>query len=841
MKKFLLITGIVLVVIFGVLISAPFLFKDKIQQAVLEQANKSLNAKVGFSDVNLSFIRNFPNASIQLENFYIVGVGEFSKDTLVSVKEAAVVVDLKSLFSDEGYKVNKILLQSPSVYAHVLENGKVNWDITKPDSVATPEDTTSSPFKLSLKKLIIENGKIKYKDDKSKIMFSLENLNHTLSGDMTAETTTLETSTTAGEITLEMDNIAYLKKMSALLDVEINADLKNMIFTLSKNNSKINAIDFQLNGWLKVLDNGFDMDIKLNTPGTDFKQILSLIPAIYAKDFEDIQTKGKVKLDAYVKGLYIDSIYPSFNVNMLVSEAWFKYPALPKSVDKINIDATISNPGGSLDATKVDVKKFAFVLGGNPFQGNLKLATPMSDPNIDLFVKGVLNLGMIKEVYPLDSMELSGVVDADLKLKGKMSYYDKGQYDKFFFDGKLNLANMVLKTTSLPHDLEIKKASLVFNPKFVSLPTLQMKIGKSDLNGSGKLENFIPYFLKDETLKGTLTTNSEYLNLDDLMSSSASEQTTATDTAAMTIIEIPSNLNFTLNSSFKKIVYDKIEINNAKGILQMADSKLTFKNISLSAMGGSMLMNGIYSTQNKKSPDVDMDLKINNVIFTEVFKQVETVQKLVPMFEKASGRFSTTMEMKTKLGNDMMPVINTLFAKGVLSTEDVAIKNVKTFNVLGTVLNRDELKNPELNKMTIPYEIKDGRVYTSPFDVTCGATKINVGKGSTGIDQTIDYTMKLDMPTPETTIIKMSKVGLRVGGTFSNPKVKIETKEMLQDAAATIKSQAKVKVEEAKVVAKEQVNEMKQQVKEELAPEVKKAGENIKEGGKELIRGIFNK
>lgn len=841
MKKFLLITAIVLVVIFGALLAAPFLFKDKIQQAVLEQANNNLNAKLGFSDVNLSFIRNFPNASIQLENLYIIGVGEFSKDTLLFVKQATVVVNIKSFFSDEGYLVNKILLESPSVYAHVLKNGKVNWDITKPDSVQTAQDSTASPFKLKLKKLIIENGKVKYKDEEANIMFSLDNLNHTLSGDLTAAETLLETSSSAGDLTFEMENVTYLKKASAILDVDIKADLENMIFTLSKNNSKINAIDFQLEGWVKLLDNGYDMDIKLKAPNTDFKKILSMIPAIYAKNFEDIQTKGKVKLDGFVKGLYNDSVYPAFNIDMVVSEAWFKYPALPKSVDNINIAANIANPGGSLDATKINVQKFSFVLGGNPFQGNLKLATPMSDPDLDLFVKGVLNLGMIKEVYPMDSMELSGIVDADLKLKGKMSYYDKKQYDKFFFDGKLNLANMVLKTKSLPHDLEIKKANLVFNPQYVSVPTLQIKIGKSDLSGSGKLENFIPYFFKNETLKGSLQTTSDYLNFEDLMSAPTPEQAAA-DTAAMTIIEIPSNLNFTLNSTFKKIIYNKIDISNAKGTLEMADSKLTFNNISLTAMGGNMLMNGYYSTQDKKVPSFVIDkLKIDDVLFTEICRQVETVKKLTPIFEKASGRFSSNMTLSTKLGSDMMPLMNTFYAKGDLTSDDLMLKDVKAFNTLGTILNKDELKNPKLDKLTIKFEIKDGRVYTEPFDMSVGPTKVNVGKGSTGIDKTIDYTMKLVVPQQETTIMKMSKVSVKIAGTFSNPKVSILTKEMFQDAAATLKTQAKEKIDAAKVVAKEQINEMKQQVKEGVAPDVKKAGENIKEGGKQLIKGLFGK
>jgi len=844
MKKFLLITGIVVVALFAFLLTAPFLFKDEIKHAVLVQANKQLNATVGFKDVQLSFIRSFPSASIKLQDFYIVGKNEFSKDTLIHVDAAYAVVDINSFFSKTGYIIKKIELTSPSVYAHVLADGKVNWDIVKPDTSTTQKkDTTKSKFKLSLKKLVITDARIRYNDEKAHIYFAIENLNHTLSGDLTAESTVLATTNHIKGMTCRMENVPYLNNATFNLDGDINADLKNMKFTVTKVKAQVNAITLNLDGWFQVLKNGgYMMDVKVDAPDTQFKDILSLIPAIYSKNFESIQTKGKVRLNLYARGLYNDSVFPAFGLNLLVSNAWFKYPALPKSVNGINIAANISNPGGSLDKTKVNVKQFSFVMGNNPFAGSFSLATPISDPDVNFAAKGVINLGMVKDVYPMDSIgKLSGILDADLKLKGKMSYYQKKEYQKFFFSGKLNLSNIVLKTKQLPHDLEIKKANLVFNPKFVDLPVLQMKVGKSDLMASGHLENFIPYFFKNETLKGSLQTNSEYFSVADFMSSATTTTPAKVDTSSMKVVAIPANLDFTLNSSFKHIVYDKIEIANAKGVLQMVDSKLTFKTLSLSAMGGSMVMSGVYNTKDIKKPDVNIDLKINDVLFTEVFKQVQTVKKLAPIFENTSGRFSSTMTMSTTLGNNMMPVISTLTGKGVLVSKNLTIKNVKALHTLGSVLKRDELKDPEIEKVSIPFEIKNGRVYTDPFDINIADTKINVEKGSTGVDQTIDYTMKVAIPTSGNAVFKLSKLGVKIGGTFSAPKISIQTKEMMKDAVATIKQQASKKMDEVKTVAKEQINEIKQQAKENIAPNLKKAGDNIKESGKKVFNNLFSK
>lgn len=870
MKKFLVITGIVIVTLFTVLLTAPFLFKDEIKEAVLAQANKQLNAKVSLEDVQISFIRSFPNVSVKLENFAVVGVNEFAKDTLISAKEAFMVVNIKSFFDDKGYIVNKILLDNPRVYAHVLQSGKVNWDIMKPDTTKaqTPVDTTKTEFKLSLKKLSIEHAHIVYLDEQSNIRLTVNDLTHTLSGDLTAESTVLAMTTKIDNMTLRMQNVPYLSEADFSLNGDIKADLKNNIFTVKGVKTSLNAITLSLDGWLKILPTGgYGMDMKLGAKEMQFKDILSLIPAVYSKDFEDIKTSGKVKFDAFAKGVYNDSVIPAFGLNLVVSDASFKYPALPKSIDKINIVTNVSNPGGSLDNTKVNVNRFAFVMGGNPFEGNLKLSTPISDPEIDFFAKGVINLGIVKDVYPMDSIgQLSGIVDANLKLQGKMSYYEKGQYDKFLFDGKVNLANMILKTKTLPHDLEIKTASLIFNPKFVDLPVLSMKVGKSDLQAKGHLENLIPYIFKNQILKGTLQTSSQYINVADFMSSTetsapaaqksssapAKNNAAANSSSSMTIVEIPSNFDFTLSSSFAKVIYDKMDISNVKGSIQMADSKLVFKGLSLAAMGGNMILNGTYDAKNIKTPDVNIDLKINDVIFSEVYKQVMTIQQLAPVFQNADGKFSTNMTMSTKLGNDMMPVMNTLTAKGVLISKNLVVKNVKALHTIASVLKRDEFKNPEIQKISIPFEVKQGRVYTDPFEFAIADTKFLVEKGSTGIDQTIDYTMKVNMPTPESTIIKLNKLGLKVGGTFSNPKVSIQTKELINDAMNTLKQQAnkaldaakvqaKEQVEAAKVQAKEQLNNVKQQAKENVAPEMKKAGESIKENGKQMLNNLFKR
>src|SRR5690606_9521534 len=128
----------------------------------------------------------------------------------------------------------------------------------------------------------------------------------------------------------------------------------------------LNDLHLGFEGMIAMPDTNIDMDIKFQARETEFKAILSLIPAVYSKDFATVKTAGKLSLDGWAKGRYNASELPAFSTRLAIENAMFKYPDLPKSVDNINVDIKVDNPTGVLDATTVDVNQFHVELAGNP-------------------------------------------------------------------------------------------------------------------------------------------------------------------------------------------------------------------------------------------------------------------------------------------------------------------------------------------------------------------------------------------------------------------------------------------------------------------------------------------
>lgn len=786
----------VIFLFFIALIILPFAFKNKVMELGKRELNKQLNAEVDFEKMRLNFIRSFPDATLQVKNLYIAGKDEFKGDTLLKSDYINLVVNLKSLFGDTGYEVKKVEFSDSKVLAHVLKDGRANWEIMKKDSTKLDTDTAQSNFKLLLKDVKINRADITYLSDSGSVAGILKNLNLALNGDFTADSTLLITKLKVDTLDFWNGGVKLVNKVALDISADINANLKDKRYALANNTMKINAIPLSLNGWVQLEDSATNMDLALDTKQVDFKSILSLIPAIYTKSFASLTADGKVSLSGFLKGKMEGENYPSFDLNLSVADGMFQYPNLPKSVQNIQLGTHLTNPGGSLDQTVVDVSKLSFVMGGNPFSASGKIITPMSDPDFDIKALGTINLGMIKEVYPLEKgTNLNGVLDMDVKASGKMSYVEKNAYESFKFGGKMNAKNVILKSEGIPQDVSISNANLLFNDRYLNLSDLMMKIGRNDLSATGKVENYLAYMLRKKTLKGDFQVNSNYLNATDFMSGEKDEN----DTTKMSVIKIPKNLDLALAGNFKEFVYDKMNFKNADAVLKVIDGNLNIQKLNVNAFGGIMALTGHYKSENPEKPRLDFDIELKEISFTEIFSQVKTLQKIAPIFDQATGKFNSKLTLNTDLQQDMMPVLASIISNGSLNTSTVAIKDVTAITELAKSLKLDNLAKMALRDIALMFTIKDGRLQTNPFNVKLGDYAMNLG-GSTGLDQTIDYAGKFRLPD-KMNLGKFQNIGFKIGGTFKKPSIQLDLANTLTSIVEEEKTKVMAKADSVKNIA----------------------------------------
>lgn len=804
MKKLLKIVGAIIVVIVLLLIALPYFFKDKIETLVKEEGNKLLNAQFDFSSLDISLIRKFPLASVTLEDFYLKGVDKFDNDTLAKIGKFSVSVNMLSLFSDDGFDISEIELDETTLNAIVLPDGAVNWDIMKADdtqndqaandTTAQQETAEASQLRIKLKEFSLDDFNLVYDDRQGNIYAKISGMDAVCSGDFGSARTMVTLKTDIDAVTCKMDGVPYLNNAEFEADIDIDADIENNKYTLSENSIRLNAIVAAINGWVAMKDDGVDMDISLNSNEIGFKEILSLVPAIYTKDFEGLRTDGNAVLRADAKGMLKgDSIVPNFNLLFDVKNAMFKYPSLPAGVENINISAKVTNPGGTVDATKVSVNPFNFVMAGNPFALTAELQNPVSDMYFNVTANGKLDLGKVKDIYPLEDMQLSGLLDANLGVEGRMSYIEKEKYDKVNANGTLAVNDMIVNMQDIPN-VNIKKSLFTFTPRYLNLSKTTVEIGSNDVTIDSRFENYMGYIFKGTTLKGSLNVSSNQFNLNDFMTGtsataadSSAVQNTETaivnDTIGTGIIKVPDNIDFTMQAAFDNVLFDNMKLQNIKGLLVLKNSKVDMKNLSLNTMGGNVVVNGFYSTPDEKAPEFNASFKLENIEFAKAYDDLNVVRVLAPVFSSLTGSFSGHVSMNTMLDNTMQPVVSTMNGSGKLSTSDLSLREVKIIQLVADIVKKPSLKEAKAKDVNIEFAIENGRVSTKPFNIKLDDYNMLLS-GSTGLDQTIDYKGEITIPQKLGKISKLGTVDMLIGGTFKSPKVSIDMESLAKKAAA---------------------------------------------------------
>ncbi len=879
MKKGLKISGIVLLSLMTVIIAAaiiiPVAFKDRIKAKVEAGLNEKINAKVTFGDYRLSLFRAFPNASFSMNNLSVTGTGEFEGDTLAAVKSLGIVINLKSLFSDKGYEIKSINIDRPLVNAIINSDGQANWDIMKEQT--TPDLDSPQPesegeaeapgLTMSLRSFAVNDGRLSYTDHESDMSASLEDLGFNLSGNMAGSKSVLDLDMQAGKANLVMDKVPWLTDATIGFRAGIDAMPDSMKFKLRENVLRINDISLNFSGTVAMPGDDIDLDMVFSAPETSFKSLLSLIPAFYMQGYEDLQASGTVALGGEIKGVYssADSILPDVTLNLQVNNGIISYPALPEKITDINIVGRVLTDGTDMDKTVADVSRFHFMLAGNPFDMNLSMATPLSDPAVKAMAKGKIDLAKLQQAIPIDSITLSGLLDVSLDMEGRMSMIENKEYEKFRAAGDLKISDMAIAMADLP-DMKISNAIFAFTPSFAEMTELKATMGQgSDFSLSGRLENYIPYLFSDGTVKGNLSLRSDKIDMNEIMDYVPSD-TVETDTVPMEVIRIPSDIDFALDARVGSLNYGLLRAREVAGNITVREGVVTVSETGMKTLGGSLLVNAAYDTRDTLKPLVDAGMLISTVSIREAFDAFNTVRQLMPAAAGLGGNVSAKIDFSSTLGNGMMPILSSLSGTGEVSSESVQIVESGIFDKIKGMLKIDPSYTNIIKDLKATFIINDGRLYVKPFDTRLGNIKLNVS-GDQGLDRTINYLVRTEIPRAElgeaagalmsTFAAQASALGfdaappevirvnLNIGGTVRNPSILPSfaggaVKSMAASVADTVKQEVVEKVNEAARQQADRILKEAEEKAQKLRDEAARSAEVIRTEadlrGKKLIK-----
>ncbi len=723
-------------------LTVPYFFKDDIEKFIKKEINNSINAKFTYDDVSLSLLSDFPNLHVKINNIRLDGINEFKDVRLAQIDRFNMSLDAKRLFFAKDLVIKKIGVDGADINIMVLKNGKANYDIVKPDSTRTQKPEKN--YVIKLKSYYLKNANFKYDDQSLGMLLKIKNLNHKGTGVFTKDAYRLTTKSQMDTLDVKYGNVHYLNNVKADVDAGISIENDFSKYRIQKALISLNDLQLLTDLMLELKGDDINMDIAYQTKENSLKKLLSLVPKAYMPDFKGLKANGKAILKGFVKGVYNDKNYPAYGVDFKVNNGYIKYPNLPQAVKDINVSMHITFPGGTnLDQTKINMPKIHFSIAGNAADGRLSIANPMTDPYIDTYFKSKMDLAKIKQAIHLPEIKkLTGLLDADVKLKGRSSTIEKQEFNKFDAAGHFDLTQMEFASDSLAYPVNIDAAKVVITPQALDVNEFKSKVGQSDFDITGKVSNYISYFLKkNQVLKADFKMHSNYINMNEFMTG---DDSSATENTQDSLIRIPKNIDLNFTADADKVRYKDMDLNDLKGNIKIKDQKATLQTVLTKAFGGDMTLNGSYDTSGKNAKTA-MNIAMKKLAINQTADKLTMFKTYAPVMQKINGNFFSDLQMAVELDKQMNPVLQSLDASGLFKTENINIAGIDVVEKIGKMLKIKALNNPKIDKIKAQFDIQKGRMHVKPFQFKIN--QINSGlEGTVSLDKKINFILNMDVP-----------------------------------------------------------------------------------------------
>lgn len=515
LKIILIVVASLFILMLAAAIILPRVYKPQLLEAIKEQANESLDATLDFDDLHLSLFRHFPLLTISLEGLSITGKNRFEGVKLIQCQEARLALSIWDLLrKDAPLVIRQFHLHEPDLNILLLEDGTANYDIVIPVEEVIAEAEPGPELEGAIRDYSIRNGRLRYEDREMNLIADLDGLNHRGKGDFAASRFDLDTRTTVDNLYTQYDGITYLNKAKADLMAIIGIDMEAMRFTLKDNQWLINDLLLKGEGMVALPGDDIEVDLKFWAPDNSIRSLWSMVPGAYTQDYAALESSGTFGLNGWIKGIYAEHSFPSFELQVKVADGLIKYPSLPDKIDQIFLEMRIHQPGDVLTQTEIEIPAFSLRTGDQPLKGYFFLKDPMDDPDVKASLQGRLDLAQLSRAFPLEDTELDGRVTADVRMHARMSALDRADYENVDIQGDASFSNVGYRTAGQPN-IRIQSGQMAFSPKAVNVTNMDMMAGKSDLRLNAQFDNILAWFHPERTLKGKVDIRSRLLDLDE--------------------------------------------------------------------------------------------------------------------------------------------------------------------------------------------------------------------------------------------------------------------------------------------------------------------------------------
>ncbi len=733
-------TGISVFALAVILFCASLLLQDKVAGIIVKSLNNTISTKLDFGSLKLSFIRKFPNASLELKDVLVHSSESFdgalfekiNTDTLLAAKFVTVEFSIRDIINGV-YSIERISAETGVINLFSDKTGNVNYDITIKNKASSGEgftidlqkitltDMKSSYYNLATQLTLkgnIETGRIKSR-------ISGENIDFIADGEM--------------QFThLQLYNISILKPVKTSFDIKLQRTSEGINF--EKGKLEIESYSFDLNG--SVSTNNV-LDLMINGNNINISELKKYLPEKQLAAVYDYNPSGILTIHSKIKGELSRVSNPHIEIDYTLQNGKISFGKSALTINGLSFTGSFSNGTKNLPSTSfVKIPELKARLGSSGYSGSFSF-TDFNNPITEITLTGRVIPGELKEFFNIEIISSSeGSVDLELKLKSAFSWKKKPTIDEII-DMKptvlMNFNSLSIGLKKEEYRLGKINGKLIISES-VSANNLEFYYKEQKISIDGEFRNLAEWV----SGKPVLLTGTADISLNRLVPELLKKEFYAASkpSSAETAFTLPDNLALDINFEIDSFRYKTFSSTDIKGTLNYKPGLLTFKSLNMKTLSGSVSGTGFVVQNRNKTVIAKGIFDIKEIDVNKTFIVFKNFGQDFIKSENLRGSLSGSLSLLLPMDSMLKPQIKAITAEGKYTLINGSLINFEPVKELSAFIELSELENISFEKLENDFFIRNNILYTPQMDVNSSAADLSIN-GKHSFDNDYEYHVKM--------------------------------------------------------------------------------------------------
>lgn len=724
------------VLIIGLFVTSKIL-EDKIVQKSVLVINEQLNVPVKVKSIEFSLIKQFPNASLQLNDVVLLSdkkfngkqfKGEFA-DTLIYFKELYLSVNVLALINHK-LDITKAYGKQGQLNFLVDNRGVENFKIFKEKPIKEVSDSSKNNLVFRLNQIQLKQVKIRFinKFKNSGLVFNAPN--YTVKGEFYKEN---YNASSQGKLLLHSFEQGKIKLTPASpASVLLNLAINNKSIRIEQGIIQTKAYKLNTTGLVK-LSKPIYLDLKLNGNTNKLNQVIRDANANIIKEY---YADGSFGVSAAVKGKISNTASPQIGVNFKLQNGTLQQ-GKQLNLNNIFMEGSFTNGQRRMSETsKLIINKFKFSKGESIVEGSVQLAN-FNKPWLSATAKTSLNLNDIKSLYKQSAnidyngklqgeFNIDGLINTDEDWKFNFKYISKG--------GQFQIKNASINYGSKQFVLKQVSANATLNNSDLTVHGIKAKVQSSTVNGDVKIYNYSS-IITDSTYPIKIKSNLafdifRYSNFETLFGDDNDEESTRT-------------YDIYCDFSSEEVAYKSLQFVAATGVLKYANSTLNLSQLNFNTQGGTVNGNLVYSPLSNTRYKLQTHTRTKNISVKSLFAAFNNFDQQYIKAENIDGQLTSDFELEMLFNNNKVDT-SSIDMLGHLRIDDGELINFKPITEAAKFSDIEDMEHIKFSKLENDILITNSTIYIPSMKIASNAFDMELN-GHQKFSGNYKYHLKINM------------------------------------------------------------------------------------------------